>query len=62
MDKKHLKVREVAKILRKCPKTIYRWINEGKVFKEGEVIRVNNSILIPEEEIRRVLSDGKYIT
>ena len=51
---KLLTVAEVADIFRKSKKTIYRWIDEGRVF--NDVRRVRDGYLIPEEEVQRVIS------
>lgn len=51
---KLLTVAEVAVIFRKSKKTIYRWIDEGKVF--SDVRKVRDGYLIPEEEVQRVAS------
>jgi excisionase family DNA binding protein len=51
---KLLTIAEVAGICRKSKKTIYRWIDEGKVFRD--VRRVRDGYLIPEEEVERVVS------
>lgn len=51
---KLLTVAEVAEICRKSKKTIYRWIDEGKVFRD--VRKVRDGYLIPEEEVQRVVS------
>lgn len=51
---KLLTVAEVAPLLRRSKKTIYRWIDEGRVFKD--VRRVRDGYLIPEEEVFRIIS------
>lgn len=51
---KLLTVAEVAGIFRKSKKTIYRWIDEGKVFQD--VRKVRDGYLIPEKEVERVVS------
>ena len=50
-------VREVAEVFRKSSKTIYRWVDEGKVFRE--VVRVNDGVLIPEREVKRIIEEGQ---
>ncbi len=54
---RYMTVREVAEVFRKSSKTIYRWVEEGKVFRE--VVRVNDGILIPEREVKRLIEEGK---
>ncbi len=54
---RYMTVGEVAELFRRSKKTIYRWIDEGKVFKE--VVRVNDGILIPEKEVRRAVEEGR---
>jgi excisionase family DNA binding protein len=46
-----LEVRQVAKTLKRHPRTIYRWLDEG--FLHGK--KVKKGWLIPYEEIERVL-------
>ena len=50
-------VREVAGIFRRSSKTIYRWIDEGKIFKE--IIYLNGGYLVTATEIERILEEGK---
>ncbi len=54
---RYMTVREVAEVFRKSRKTIYRWVEEGKVFRE--VVRVNDGVLIPEREVKRIIEEGK---
>ena len=56
MAEKNYTVKDVAVIFRKSTKTIYRWIDEGKTFKE--YIKHRNSILIPKSEVDRILKEG----
>lgn len=53
----YMTVREVAALFRRSRKTIYRWIDEGRVFKN--VIKVKDGILIPEAEVRRAVEEGR---
>jgi len=51
-QKRLLKVDEVAAMLGVHPKTVYRWIREGKI----EVIKLpSGRIRIPESEIEKIL-------
>ena len=54
-DKK-LRVAHVAERLDVSDKTIYRWLDEGKVFNLEKVIYINKSPRIPESEVNRVLN------
>ncbi len=54
---RYMTVREVAEVFRKSSKTIYRWVEEGKVFRE--VVRVNDGVLIPEREVKRIIEEGQ---
>ncbi len=54
---KLMTVSEVAVIFRKSKDTIYRWISEGKVFRD--IHKVGDGYLIPESEVKRVLEDNK---
>ena len=51
-------VNEVARIVGRHRKTIYRWIDEG--FLEN-VIRIRSGYLIPKEEVDRIfqISSGR---
>ncbi len=53
---RYMTVREVAELFRRSRKTVYRWIDEGRVFKE--VVRVNDGILIAEDEVKRAVREG----
>ena len=59
MADKNRTIQETATIFRKSKKTIYRWIEEGKVFKR--YIRVKDGILIPQSEIDRIMSENEVI-
>jgi excisionase family DNA binding protein len=47
----HFTVKQVAKMLNRHPKTVYRWIDEGFL---QNIIRVRDGYLIPKKEIERV--------
>lgn len=55
-EEKNLRVAHVAKRLDVSDKTIYRWLDEGKVFNRDKVIYINKSPRIPESEVNRVLN------
>jgi len=50
---KLLTIKEIAEIFKRSPDTIYRWIDEGKIFKE--IIKIKGGYLIPETEVQRIL-------
>lgn len=54
MNPKLLKIPEAAIALRRTPKTIYAWVGARKI----AVHRINRSVLIPESEIQRIISEG----
>ncbi len=39
-------------------RTIYAWVNEGRVFQPGEVTRINGRVRIAESAVERVAADG----
>lgn len=39
--------------------TLYRWLNEGRIFKKAQRIGINGW-LIPEEELERVIREEFY--
>jgi excisionase family DNA binding protein len=47
-------VRDVAAILGKCPRTVYRAVNAAKI----KVIRCGSSVLIPSSEVKRICERG----
>lgn len=53
---KYLTPQEVADVFRKSVRTIYRWINEKDPIKN--FVRVKDGVLIPQEEVDRILSEG----
>jgi len=55
-EDKKLRVAHVAKRLDVSDKTIYRWLDEGKVFNLEKVVYINKSPRIPESEVNRVLN------
>ena len=55
-EDKKLRVAHVAKRLDVSDKTIYRWLDEGKVFNREKVVYINKSPRIPESEVKRVLN------
>ena len=48
---KYLYVKEVAVLVRRHPRTIYRWIEEGYI----KAIKVRGCWLVPYEEVERIL-------
>ncbi len=46
-------VKELTKELRRHPRTIYRWLDEG--FLQGK--KVKDGWLIPHEEVERIIKD-----
>lgn len=48
-------VKEVAKIFKKHPKTIYRWIEDGFI----NIVKVKDGYLITHSEINRIISLGR---
>ncbi len=58
-EDKKLRVAHVAKRLDVSDKTIYRWLDEGKVFNLDKVVYINKSPRIPESEVNRVLNAGQ---
>lgn len=57
-DDKKLRVAQVAKRLDVSDKTIYRWLDEGKVFSSEKIVYINKSPRVLESEVNRVLSGG----
>ncbi len=53
---RYLTVREFASIMRRHPRTIYRWIEEDTI---QEAVKVKGKYLIPEEEVQRILKEFK---
>ncbi len=56
---KFLTVKEVAETFRRSTDTIYRWLDEGKVFEFDKVIKIKGGYLIPETEVKRILKAWK---
>lgn len=52
-------VLEFANIVRRSKKTVYRWIDEGKTFLDGELKYVKDGYLITEEAVERILTTKK---
>jgi excisionase family DNA binding protein len=50
-----LYVKEVAEIVRRHPRTIYRWLDEGFLHAK----KVRDGWLIPEDELQRIIK-GKW--
>jgi len=48
-------VREVAKIFRRTPETILRWIEEEKI----QAVKLGSKYLIKETEISRVITSAE---
>ncbi|MCK5235831.1 MAG: helix-turn-helix domain-containing protein [Deltaproteobacteria bacterium] len=59
MAEKNLTVKETAKIFKREPKTIRRWIDEGQMF--NRFIKVKDGYLIPQSEIDRILKEGEVL-
>ena len=55
-EDRKLRVAQVAKKLDVSDKTIYRWLDEGKVFPPEKIVYINKSPRILESEVNRVLS------
>lgn len=55
-DDRKLRVAQVAKRLDVSDKTIYRWLDEGKVFCSEKIVYINKSPRVLESEVNRVLS------
>lgn len=55
---KFFSVNEVADLLKRTPKTIYRWLTEGGMFLPGEVSKVKDGYLIKESAVDRIINDG----
>lgn len=53
---KFMTVKEVAIVFRRSHDTIYRWISED-TFKD--VVKVKDGYLIPEDEVKRVIEEGR---
>lgn len=52
MQNEYYTIREAAKILRRHPKTVWRWTVEGKIrFYQAAI---NCSVLIPADELKRL--------
>lgn len=58
---KLLRVGHVAKRLDVSDKTIYRWIDEGKIFNPEKIVKIGISPRIPESEVNNALSGNPYI-
>ena len=54
---KNYTIQEVADTFRRKPKTIRKWIDEGKTFKV--LFKVKDGYLIPEKEVERILAEGE---
>ena len=53
-EKQFHSVGEVAAVLDKCPRTIYRAVSAGKI----RAIRCGASVLIPADELRIICAKG----
>lgn len=51
MAEEYYIVKEVSKTVRRHPRTVRRWIDEGFI----QAIRVKNRWLIPKTEVERIL-------
>lgn len=51
IKKDYLRPDEAAEYLSVGRKTIYRWIDEGKI----EVVKIGNLIRIPQEQLTKIL-------
>jgi len=49
---KYYTVKELCQLLKRDKSTIYKWIREGKL----KAIKVGGKYLIPEEEVKKILS------
>lgn len=55
-EDKLLRVGHVAQRLDVSDKTIYRWIDEGKIFNPKTIKYINRSPRIPESEVNRAIN------
>jgi len=53
-EKQFHSVRDVAAVIGKCPRTVYRAVNAGKI----KAIRCGASVLISADELRVICSKG----
>lgn len=59
MAENNMTIKEVAIIFKRTPKTIRRWIDEGKTF--NRLIKFKDGWLIPESEVDRILEKAEVI-
>ena len=59
-EDKLLRVGHVAKRLDVSDKTIYRWLDEGKIFNPKKIVRIGISPRILESEVNRALRGEPY--
>lgn len=52
MEQQKFTVKETARMVRRTPDTIYRWIEEGFI---ENFVKVRDGYLIPKTEIDRIL-------
>ncbi|MCK5506591.1 MAG: helix-turn-helix domain-containing protein [Thermodesulfovibrionia bacterium] len=60
-EDKLLRVGHVAKRLDVSDKTIYRWLDEGKIFNAKKIVRIGVSPRIPESEVNNALNGNPFI-
>ena len=59
MAEENKTIKEAAETFKRKPKTLRRWIDEGKMFKR--VIKIKDGYLIPQSEIDRILKEGEIL-
>lgn len=55
MTERFLTVNEVAVMLRRTPRTIYRWLDEGTMFPRAR--KVKDGWLIPESDVFQLVNN-----
>lgn len=53
---------EFGKTFRRSRRTVYRWLNEGRVINPSSIVKVRDGFLIPESEVSRIIKTGKLKT
>lgn len=49
----------VSKRLSFSRRTIYEWVEAGRVFKTGEVTKINRQLRISEAAVTRLITEGQ---
>lgn len=50
---RYFTVKEIARLVRRHPRTVYRWLDEGRLLGK----KVVDGWLIPEEEVVKLIRD-----